>query len=62
MLMGTKAYLEMAFGLDIARGLEAEGVQNESEEFTLWLLGLNQGQGYKLSPPVPAKNTIHFLI
>ena len=39
-----------------------EGVQTENEEFTLWQLGLNQGQGYKLSPPVSAENAIHFLL
>ncbi len=39
-----------------------EGVQNESEEFNLWQLGLNQGQGYKLSPPVSAEKAIGFII
>ena len=38
-----------------------EGVENKNEEFTLWQLGLNQGQGYKLSPPVPAENAIRYL-
>jgi EAL domain-containing protein (putative c-di-GMP-specific phosphodiesterase class I) len=35
-----------------------EGVHNENEEFALWQLGLNQGQGYKLTPSVPAINAI----
>jgi EAL domain-containing protein (putative c-di-GMP-specific phosphodiesterase class I) len=39
----------------------ADGVQNENEEFALWQLGLNQGQGYKLTPPVPAINAIRYL-
>ncbi|MFT4580259.1 MAG: EAL domain-containing protein (putative c-di-GMP-specific phosphodiesterase class I) [Nitrospinales bacterium] len=39
-----------------------EGVQDDNEEFILWQLGLNQGQGYKLSPPVPAESAVHFLI
>ena len=42
MLMRNKSSLERAFGLDIAKGLEA-------------------GQGYKLSPPVPAINVIRYL-
>jgi len=39
-----------------------EGVENKNEEFTLWQLGLSQGQGYKLSPPVPAENAIRHLL
>lgn len=38
-----------------------EGVETDKEEFILWQLGLNQGQGYKLSPPVPAKNAVRYL-
>lgn len=39
-----------------------EGIENKDEEFTLWQLGFNQGQGYLLSPPVPAEKAIRFLV
>jgi diguanylate cyclase len=55
-----KAMANLAGELDMRTVVE--GVQDENEEYTLWQLGLSQGQGYKLSPPVPAENAIHFLV
>ncbi len=58
----TKTVIQGVANLAKELGLRTivEGVENKDEEFTLWELGLNQAQGFKLSPAVPAEKAIRF--
>jgi len=60
----TNAVVKGVANLAKEMGLKTivEGIESKDEEFILWQLGLNQGQGYFLSPPVPAEKAIRFLI
>ncbi|MEK9627614.1 MAG: EAL domain-containing protein [Nitrospinota bacterium] len=38
-----------------------EGIETKEEEFVLWKLGINHGQGFRMSPPVPGEKAVAFL-